>query len=212
MNDPVDRVFWRGELLSVQPRIHLLRSFDQRSHEYLGYALRCHGRLGDDVRSFTVAVGKAAQEKHAFRVGMEVSGMGHLVDAKRRETADVFKASRLKVLSTPPEAKRGPPWTGAPPALPVYRERGHRRLAERTFDADICRACIWACEMPVTMIVDHWNPSHREYRTEAFCYGPKSCKIYRAGPARHVPGRKGMSYTEEDWVDEQDTAHRDEDD
>jgi hypothetical protein len=23
-----------------------------------------------------------------------------------------------------------------------------------------------------------------------------------------VPGRNGMSYTEEDWVDEQNTAHR----
>ncbi|VAX34096.1 hypothetical protein MNBD_NITROSPIRAE03-308, partial [hydrothermal vent metagenome] len=29
---------------------------------------------------------------------------------------------------------------------------------------------------------------------------------------RMVPGRKGMSYTEEDWVDEEETSHRGVDD
>ncbi len=29
---------------------------------------------------------------------------------------------------------------------------------------------------------------------------------------RYVPGRKGMSYTEEDWVDEDATSHRGPDD
>lgn len=207
-----DKVSWRGEVLSVQPRIRLTRSFDERSHEYLGYSLRLYGKLGDEDRAFTVAVGKAAQDKHGFRVGMEVSGQGQPVVDGRRETADLYKASRVKVLSTPPEPKRGPPWTAAPPELPVYRQRGHRRLAKRTFDGEICRACIWGCEMPVEMIIDHWNPGHRRYRTETFCYGPKSCKIYRAGPTRKVPGRKGMTYTEEDWVDEDATSHREDDD
>ena len=35
---------------------------------------------------------------------------------------------------------------------------------------------------------------------------------YRPGPTRKVPGRKGMSYTEEDWVDEDATSHRGPDD
>ena len=39
-------------------------------------------------------------------------------------------------------------------------------------------------------------------------YGPKSCPIYKAGPTRKVPGRKGMSWEEEDWIDEEATAHR----
>ncbi len=34
----------------------------------------------------------------------------------------------------------------------------------------------------------------------------------RAGATRKVPGRKGMSYTEEDWVDEDATSHREPDD
>jgi len=75
-----------------------------------------------------------------------------------------------------------------------------------------CRTCIWGCRMPVEMIIDHWNPSRKRHRFETFCYGPKSCSFYRAGPTRKVPGRKGMSYTEEDWVDEDATAHRGPDD
>jgi len=68
------------------------------------------------------------------------------------------------------------------------------------------------CRMPVEMIIDQWNPSKKQYRFETFCYGPKSCSLYRAGAKRTVPGRKGMSYTEEDWVDEETTSHRGPDD
>jgi hypothetical protein len=32
--------------------------------------------------------------------------------------------------------------------------------------------------------------------------------LYRSGPARKVPGRHGMSYTEEDWVDDEATSRR----
>jgi hypothetical protein len=98
-----------------------------------------------------------------------------------------------------------------PPDLATYRARGHRRLDARTYEAK-CTACIWGCRMPVEMIVDHWNPSQKKYRFETFCYGPKSCALYRAGPTRKVPGRKSMSYTEEDWVDEDATSHRGPDD
>jgi hypothetical protein len=62
--------------------------------------------------------------------------------------------------------------------------------------------------MPVIITVDHWNPEQRQYRFETFCYGPKSCRFYKSGPTRKVLGRKGMSWEEEDWVDEEATAHR----
>jgi hypothetical protein len=42
--------------------------------------------------------------------------------------------------------------------------------------------------MPVEMIIDQWNPRERRYRTETFCYGPRSCPLYVPGPARTVPG------------------------
>ena len=61
--------------------------------------------------------------------------------------------------------------------------------------------------MPVEMIIDPWDPTYR-YRYEAFCYGPKSCEYYKPGPVRIVPGRKGMKWVEEDWIDEQETDHR----
>jgi hypothetical protein len=139
---------------------------------------------------------------------MEVSGQSVPVDDPRLETAGYYKTSRLKIEKggedAPPD---GPPFLGVPPDLPTYRERGHRRLDARTYDAR-CMTCIWGCRMPVVMIIDHWNPSQKKYRFETFCYGPKSCAFYRAGPTRKVPGRKGMSWEEEDWVDEEATSHR----
>jgi hypothetical protein len=62
--------------------------------------------------------------------------------------------------------------------------------------------------MAVEMIIDQWNPTTRRYRTETFCYGPKSCAVYKKGSPRTVPRRKGTSYTQEDWVDEDATTHR----
>jgi hypothetical protein len=50
------------------------------------------------------------------------------------------------------------------------------------------------------------------WRRETFRYGPKSCPLYRPGPRRKVPGRKGMSWTEDDWIDAEATAHRGDDD
>ena len=34
------KLSWEGEVLAVHARIRLTRSFDQRSHSYLGYPLR----------------------------------------------------------------------------------------------------------------------------------------------------------------------------
>ena len=66
---------------------------------------------------------------------------------------------------------------------------------------------MWGCRMPVEMIVDQWKPEIRRYREETFCYGPLSCSVYRAGPRRSVPGRKGMTWVEDDWVDDE-VRHR----
>ena len=58
-----NKITWSGTITSVQPRIRLTRSYDQRSHSYLGYNLRIDGTVGDDDRrEFMVAVGKAAQD------------------------------------------------------------------------------------------------------------------------------------------------------
>ena len=211
MRPAASKIAWSGKLTSVQPRIRLNRSFDERTHTYQGYVLRVDGIIGEEEREFVVAIGEGAQAKHAFTVGDTVSGQGVPVADRRLETAELYKVSKLKVLARRQEGPAAsPPWRGLPPTLPEYRERGHRRLAARTFETK-CSSCLWGCRMAVEMIIDHWNPTQRRYRTETFCYGPLSCPMYRAGPTRKVPGRRGMQYVEEGWVDADATRHRDPD-
>jgi len=204
------KIEWQGHLIGVQPRIRLLRSFDQRHHGYLGYVLIVDGQVGVKFKQYLVGIGKGAQAKHRFQAGDEVSGLCEPVADPRIEPSEYYKVSKLTVLSrgrlSPP-----PPWTDLAVDLEIYRRRGHRRLSVVTYDKN-CLPCKWGCRMAVDMTIDHWNPSQRKFRTETFCYGPKSCRIYRPGPTRKVPGRKGMSYEEEDWVDEQETDHRGPDD
>ena len=146
--------------------------------------------------------------KHHFQTGNAVTGEALPVPDPWLETVEFYKISKLKVMlpETHDEAP-SPPWRGIPPPLAVYRECGHRRLATRTFQ-ETCWNCIWGCRMAVEMIIDQWNPSRHRYRTETFCYGPRSCPLYQAGPARTVRGRRGMIHTEEDRVDEEATSHR----
>lgn len=204
----VKKVSWSGCLISVQPRIRLWRSFDQFQHNYLGYVLGVEGQQAAKRREFLVAVGKGTHEKHQFQAGMEVGGLSLPVADERMETAELYRTSAIRIIKGADDsANEDPPFMGVPPDLPTFRERGHRRLDPRTYAAK-CSTCIWGCEMPVEIIVDHWNPSIKQYRFETFCYGPLSCKLYKAGQIRTVPGRRGMVYEEEDWVDEQLTEHR----
>jgi hypothetical protein len=199
---------WQGVVIAVQPRIRLSRSFDERYHGYLGYTLLLRGKVAGVAREFSVGIGKAAQAKHRFRAGDEARGAVVPVADPETEAADYYKASGLRLLK---RAEAGavtpPPWQGVPPTLAEYRARGHRRLDARTYAAK-CQVCIWGCRMAVDIILDKWNPSVRKHRFETFCYGPKSCPLYRAGPTRKVPGRHDMQWEEEDWVDEEAVAHR----
>ena len=204
----VEKIPWQGVLISVQPRIRLNRSFDQRSHTYLGYALRVRGSIGGETREFLVGVGEGAHAKHRFRAGDTASGDALPVADPRLETVEFYKVSDLRVsVREIEEETQPPPWRGIPPPLSIYRERGHRRLAARAYE-EKCTSCMWGCLMAVEMIIDQWNPERRRYRTGTFCYGPLSCPLYRSGPPRKVPGRRGMTYTEEDWIDEEATSHR----
>ena len=152
------------------------------------------GNIGSEVREFLVGVGKGAHAKHQFQVGDTVSGEALPVADPRLETVEFYKVSNLKDTVREVVEETPPPWRGVPPPLSVYRERGHRRLAARTYE-EKCTTCIWGCQMAVEMIIDHWNPSKRRYRTETFCCSPRVCPLYRSGPEREVPGRHGMSYT-----------------
>jgi len=207
-----EKLVWRGRLTSVQPRIRLLRSFDQRSHSYLGFVLRVKGVIGTRQEEFTIAVGKAAHAKHQFRVGDVITGCSHSVANPKTESAEWYKTFGVSVIARESsKSETLPPWHGVPPELEVYRQRGHRRLDVRTYVSK-CGSCIWGCRMAVEIMVDQWNLQNKRHRFETFCYGPKSCDHYKAGPTRKVPGRRGMIWEEEDWVDFEATSHRDPDD
>ncbi len=203
-----DKVYWHGKIVSVQPRIRLLRSFDERSHNYMGYMLRVDGTIGGEKRRFTIGIGKGAQEKHVFRVGDTVGAESCPVQDPRTETVEFYKTSKIKISGRAVrQSVEPPPWTGETPDLPTYRQRGHRRLDADTYESQ-CLSCIWGCRMPVEVTVDKWKPHIKEYRVETVCYGPKSCPLYVAGPAIRVPGKDGTVWEEDDRVDEETTAHR----
>jgi hypothetical protein len=210
-NDSFQKLNFQGKIISVQPRIRLMRSFDERSHTYLGYALRIDGEIGGEQKVFKVGIGNAAQAKFTFQVGNVISGQCQAIENQQLETIEYYRASKLEFLHHLLEPiKNPPPWIDNPPELNVYRQRGHRRLDVKMYESE-CISCKWGCHMAVEIIVDHWRPDIKKYRTETFCYGPKSCPLYKAGPTRKVPGRKGMVWEEEDWVDQEATYDRGED-
>lgn len=204
----MSRVSWSGRIISVQPRIGLTRSFDERYHSYHGYSLFLEGVVDGEERQFSVGVGEGTYEKHQFQVGDQVSGQAIPVVDERSQPVEFYRASKLQVVKrAEKEGAQPPPWHGVAPSLAVYRGRGHRRLSARTY-ASRCASCMWGCRMPVTIIVDKWKPEVQRYRFETFCYGPKSCRFYKAGPRLLVPGRRGVTWEEDDWIDEYETDHR----
>jgi hypothetical protein len=209
----MDKSTFTGKIISIQPRIRLLRSFDEASHTYLGYAIKLEGELDNSNNTtFSIGIGKAAHAKHQFKVNDVISGECVPVPDSDLESTQYYKVSKLKLITRSTTiTNTSSPWELVPPELEVYRERGHRRLAARTYETK-CSSCMWGCRMPVEIIIDNWNPrGKKKYRFETFCYGPLSCKLYKAGPNRKVEGRNGMVYVEEDWVDVQMTEHRDPD-
>ena len=208
----MEKSTFTGTIISIQPRIRLIRSFDEASHTYLGYAITLERELDKtNNTTFSIGIGKAAHAKHQFKVNDVISGECVPVPDPDMEPVEYYKVSKLKVISKGTTGSTSSPWELVPPKLEVYRERGHHRLATRTYETK-CSSCMWGCRMPVEIIIDNWNPrGKKKYRFETFCYGPLNCKLYKAGLNRKVEGRNGMVYVEEDWVDVQMTEHRGED-
>lgn len=41
----MDKLIFKGTIISIQPRIRLIRSFDETSHSYLGFAITIEGEI-----------------------------------------------------------------------------------------------------------------------------------------------------------------------
>jgi len=51
----VNKITWSGRIVAVQPRIRLMRSFDERHHSYQGYVLRVDGTCGNENGEFQIS-------------------------------------------------------------------------------------------------------------------------------------------------------------
>src|ERR1700693_2382401 len=91
-----EKIPWHGVLISVQPRIRLSRSFDQRSHTYLGYTLTVRGSVGTEAREFLLDVGQGAHAKHQFRAGDTVSADALPVADPRLATVEFYRGGNVK--------------------------------------------------------------------------------------------------------------------
>ena len=66
-------IAWSGVVMSIQPRVRLLRSFDQRSDTYLGYVVRLAGSVDGEPRIVRHRHwrGRARQASHRGRQRVE---------------------------------------------------------------------------------------------------------------------------------------------
>ena len=51
-----------------------------------------------------------------------------------------------------------------------------------------CQTCMWANKSRVE--IEYVFGKSKRYRSETFCYGPKSCRLYAMGDPREVPYRE----------------------
>jgi hypothetical protein len=87
-----------GAGTAVQPRIRLTRSFDERSHTYLGYLLRIAGTVGGVSAEFRVCIGSGTHANHQLRIGGQVEGLGHRVANSGTSAVDADTGSGCRFL------------------------------------------------------------------------------------------------------------------
>lgn len=207
------KVDWNGKILAIQPRTRVWRYLtDNRTHYYLGYNFFIEGCSNDDInKHFTVAISEKQQLKGSFRIGDVIEGTAWTKIYEEREFADYYRAGSLKLIerTTDNPELTSPPWIMTPPPMKVYEERGARQLSKSMWEAK-CFKCIWANMANVEIQWD-FDRNIKKYRFETFCYGPKSCKLYKMGRARSVPYKNRGSAIDDGYLDELCTEGRDED-
>jgi len=200
------KIQWSGELVSIQPRTRVWRYLlDNRTHYHLGFTLFF---LSEEGNSFSVAISEKQQMKYEFSIGDVIQGSAWTKLYPEREFADYYRAGALKILKKSEKVMDTQcPWTGSVPEMAVYEERGARMLSKSLWKGT-CFRCYYATMSNVEIQWD-FDRDIKKYRFESFCYGPKSCKYYKPGPARSVPYKDRGPALDIGWLDDLCTQSRD---
>jgi hypothetical protein len=210
----IEKIKWSGTIISIQPRTNVWRyRIDNRTHSHTGYNLFLDGIADGLPSQFAVAISEKQQQAIGFRIGDEASGTGWTKKYPQWEYADYYRAGALKRTkpnNTAADENNAPPWTGEPPDMATYEWRGCRVLSKACWKGK-CFKCKWATMANVTIEFD-WGVKQK-WRFESFCYGPKSCKLYKRGADPMVPYKDcGTNPDSHGGFDEIFTENRDWDD
>ena len=204
------KIVWKGTILSIQPRTRVWRYVtDNRTHYLIGYNLFLDGSVNSESGQFAVAISEKQQQSDEFRIGDRVQGTAWTKQYPEREFADYYRAGSLKRIGNAVDSMKTcpPPWRISLPDMQTYENRGARMLSQSLWKTK-CFQCIWANMANVEIIWD-FDRKISKYRFESFCYGPKSCKLYKMGRPRAVPYKGRGSSLDEGWLDEIITEGRD---
>jgi len=208
-----EKIEWHGTIVSVQPRTTVWRyRLDNRTHYHRGYNLFLDGEVsgGKDKVRFSVAISEKQQQKTGFRIGDEARGTAWTKMYEVSDYADYYRAGALKTTQKAEQVERTPPpYEIDLPDMATYERRGARMLSAASYKGK-CFTCAWATMSAVEIEYD-WGVS-KKYRFESFCYGPKSCRLYKMGKPRAVPYKNDGSTLDTGWLDDLCTERRGEDD
>jgi hypothetical protein len=210
MQDESAKISWSGVITSIQPRTRVWRYLtDNRTHYHIGFNLFLDGCADGEDKTFVVAISEKQQQSGEFGIGDTIQGTAWHKQYPEREFADYYRAGALKriKIAKPIITKSPPPWIMLPPDMATYEWRGARILSKSLWKSK-CFQCIWATMSNVEIIWD-FDRKVSKYRFESFCYGPKSCKMYKMGKARSVSYKNMGSSLDEGWLDELCTENRD---
>lgn len=217
-SDPRDRenagaVCWSGTIRALQCRAWVWRYLvDNRTHHPLGFNLWIEGEAAGQPGKLVVAISELQQRKMQLRIGDTVKGTAWPCENAKHEIANFYRAGSLKVLTRTEKTKEenGPPFVGMAPPLEVFKARGARLLDSRRWRGE-CMTCLWANKSAVE--IEYNFGKTKRYRSETFCYGPKSCPLYSMGEPRPVPYHDRTEHVLDDGaLDDCLTGHRGEND
>lgn len=202
------KIKWQGTVVAIQPRTRVWRYLTHnRTHYHIGYNLFLDGSTNGFDGRFAVAISEKQQQNDKFRIGDMVQGTAWTKQYPEREYADFYRAGALKrIAADNATIAYPPPWIMALPDMQTYEWRGARMLSQSLWKTK-CFQCVWAAMANVEIMWD-FERKINKYRFESFCYGPKSCKLYKMGRSRAVPYKGGESALDVGDMDENCTFRR----